>query len=113
MNGPRSAIVFFSYPDADDEKEDAVRQQTLARGTDEILANVPGLRVMNDHQVTCNPEWIELFLRQQLSDDEQAAFETHLSDCADCRIRLEAAAASDDIWSGVRRSLIHGARSGR
>jgi len=62
---------------------------------------------MNDHQVTCNPEWIELFLRQQLSDDEQAAFETHLSDCADCRIRLEAAAASDDIWSGVRRSLIH------
>jgi hypothetical protein len=42
-----------------------------------------------------------------MSDDEQAAFETHLSDCADCRIRLEAAAASDDIWSGVRRSLIH------
>jgi hypothetical protein len=43
MNGPRSAIVFFSYPDADDEKEDAVRQQTLARGTDEILANVAGV----------------------------------------------------------------------
>jgi hypothetical protein len=53
MNGPRSAIVFFSYPDADDEKEDAVRQQTLARGTDEILANVPGLRVMQSNNLSC------------------------------------------------------------
>jgi len=62
---------------------------------------------MNDNQVICNPERIELFLRQQLSDEEQLAFESHLNDCADCRVRLEAAAASDDVWSGVRRSLFH------
>ena len=54
---------------------------------------------------TCDPKPIELFLAQQLSDEEQTALELHLDDCSDCRRRLETAAAGDDIWSGVRDSL--------
>jgi len=61
---------------------------------------------MNDKQITCDPQRIELFLQQKLSDEEQTAFELHLDDCHDCRHRLEAAAASDDVWSGVRDSLL-------
>src|SRR5437016_5404046 len=60
---------------------------------------------MNNNPMTCNPERIELFLEQRLSAEEQAAFELHLDDCDDCRNQLEAAAARDDIWSGVRDSL--------
>ncbi|MCH7685494.1 MAG: serine/threonine protein kinase [Planctomycetes bacterium] len=56
--------------------------------------------------MTCDPERIELFLQQKLSDEEQTAFELHLDDCNDCRHRLEATAAGDDIWSGVRDSLL-------
>ena len=51
------------------------------------------------------PDRIELFLEQKLSDLEQAAFESHLDHCDDCRRRLETTAAGDDIWSGVRDSL--------
>ena len=60
---------------------------------------------MNNDRMTCDPKRIELFLSQQLSDEEQAAFELHLDDCNDCRRRLEATAAGDEIWSGVRDSL--------
>lgn len=60
---------------------------------------------MNNNQITCNSERIELFLGQQLSDEEQTSFESHLDDCDDCRRRLEATAARDDIWSGVRDAL--------
>ncbi len=59
----------------------------------------------NDHK-TCDPERIELSLQQKLSDEEQTAFELHLDDCDNCRRRLEATAAGDDIWSGVRESLL-------
>ena len=61
---------------------------------------------MNKNQMTCDPERIELFLQQKLSDEEQTAFELHLDDCDDCRHRLEATAAGEDIWSGVRDSLL-------
>ncbi len=60
---------------------------------------------MNNKQITCDPTRIELFLSQQLDDWEQAAFELHLDDCGDCRQQLEEAAASEEIWSGVRNSL--------
>ena len=60
---------------------------------------------MNNKQITCDPSRIELFLSQQLDDIEQAAFELHLDECVDCRSRLEEAAASEEIWSGVRNSL--------
>ena len=61
---------------------------------------------MNNNRMTCDPERIELFLQQKLSDEEQTAFELHLDDCNDCRRQLEATAAGDDIWSGVRDSLL-------
>jgi uncharacterized protein (TIGR03067 family) len=60
---------------------------------------------MNDHRTTCDPERIELFLQQKLSDEEQSAFESHLDDCRECRRRLETAAAKEEVWSGVRESL--------
>ena len=61
---------------------------------------------MNNDQETCDPQRIELCLQQKLSDEEQAAFELHLDACDGCRRRLEATAAGDDIWSGVRDSLL-------
>lgn len=60
---------------------------------------------MNHKLTACNPDSIELFLQQKLSDCEQADFERHLDDCSDCRTQLETAAASDEIWSSVRESL--------
>ena len=60
---------------------------------------------MNKSRVTCDPRLIELFLQQKLSDLEQAAFQSHLDDCDDCRRQLEAAAASAQIWAEVRDSL--------
>ena len=60
---------------------------------------------MNNRQTTCDPQRIELFLEQKLSDEEQTAFESHLSNCGDCRQRLQTAAASEDVWAEVRESL--------
>ena len=34
---------------------------------------------MNNNQMTCDPERIELFLQRRLSDDEQVTFELHLA----------------------------------
>ena len=56
---------------------------------------------MNNHRTTCDPNRIELFLEQKLRDEDQTAFEAHLNDCEDCCRRLEATAASDDVWSEV------------
>jgi hypothetical protein len=65
MNGPRSAIVFFSQTDANNAfAEDVARKQTLVHGIETILANVSGLRVMQSNDFSCtvsvmgNPESI-------------------------------------------------------
>src|SRR5208337_4516569 len=60
---------------------------------------------MNKSRTTCNPQRIQLFLDQKLSDAELSAFESHLSNCDDCRRRLETTVASEDIWSEMRESL--------
>jgi serine/threonine protein kinase/WD40 repeat protein len=60
---------------------------------------------VNDERLICDPQRIELFLQQKLDEQEQSAFELHLDDCDDCRRRLEATAAREDIWSGVRDCL--------
>src|SRR5208337_3082985 len=60
---------------------------------------------MNKSRTTCNPQRIQLFLDQKLSDTELSAFESHLSSCDDCRRRLETTVASEDIWSEMRESL--------
>ena len=54
---------------------------------------------MPNNQQLCDPQRVELFLQQKLSDDEQAAFELHLDDCQACRRQLETTAAGDDAWS--------------
>ncbi len=53
MNGPRSAIVFFSHREANEPSDEAVRQQKLAHGIDAILSNVAGLRVMQANDFSC------------------------------------------------------------
>jgi galactose mutarotase-like enzyme len=60
---------------------------------------------MSDHRTACDSGRIELFLEQKVSDGEQAAFESHLTSYADCRQRLEATAATEEIWTGVRQFL--------
>ena len=60
---------------------------------------------MNNHRTTCDSERIDLFLDQKLSDEEQSAFESHLTECGDCRQRLETAAASKDISFEICESL--------
>jgi serine/threonine-protein kinase len=60
---------------------------------------------MINHRTTCDPARIELFLQQKLNDEEQTAFESHLSDCDDCCRQLEATAASEAVWSAVCDSL--------
>ncbi|MGA2255233.1 MAG: protein kinase, partial [Thermoguttaceae bacterium] len=60
---------------------------------------------MNKYRTTCNPQRIQLFLDQKLSDAELSAFESHLSNCDDCRRRLETTVASEDIWSEMQESL--------
>lgn len=60
---------------------------------------------MTDQNCNCRPDCIELFLRQQLSDLEQAAFEAHLDHCARCRQALETHAARKEVWAAVRESL--------
>ncbi len=65
MNGPRSAIVFFSHDDANEAfAGDALRKKTLDHGIETILAHVSGLRVMQSNDFSCtvsvigNPESI-------------------------------------------------------
>lgn len=60
---------------------------------------------MNKNFATCDSDRIERFLDQQLNSRDQSTFEQHLDDCEECRHALEAAAASNEIWSGVRESL--------
>ncbi len=60
---------------------------------------------MNTNQTNCDPDRIELFLEQRLSDEEQSAFESHLSACGNCRQRLETAAAGEDISFEICESL--------
>ena len=60
---------------------------------------------MSHKQVECQTERIELFLHQQLSDNEQADFERHLDDCDECCTRLEQSAAAEDVWTSIRESL--------
>ncbi len=60
---------------------------------------------MNEHRAICDPRQIELFLHQQLTDEEQLTFERHLDDCESCRQQLESVAAAAHLWSGVQEAL--------
>ncbi len=73
---------------------------------------------MDNHPTMCDPQRIELFLQQKLSEAEQTEFQSHLDICDDCCRHLEASAAAEDVWTGVRESLrdqplsLDGLRSG-
>jgi serine/threonine-protein kinase len=60
---------------------------------------------MNNHQQICDPQRIESCLGDSLSDEEQAAFESHLEACSVCRQALEHAAADVFDWQQVREFL--------
>ncbi len=59
---------------------------------------------MNQNTI-CDANLVDLFLVDQLGDDEQAAFEQHLESCSSCRQQLEERAAGADRWSEVREFL--------
>lgn len=62
---------------------------------------------MSSYPTICDAQWIERFLDHQLTEEQEDAFEQHLNDCVVCRDKLESVAASDEIWMGLRESLVH------
>ena len=54
---------------------------------------------------TCNPNTIEDFLADRLSDDEQADFERHLNECDDCCAALQNQTAEVRLWEDARSYL--------
>ena len=60
---------------------------------------------MNKTSITCDPDRIEQFLTQQMNAQDQIAFEQHLDDCQECCQAMEAVAASDEVWDGIKESL--------
>jgi len=57
------------------------------------------------HKATCDDTRIELFLMDQMQDDERAAFERHLDGCDVCRQELERRAAEPGFWDEIRECL--------
>ena len=60
---------------------------------------------MQAQPTTCRREMIDLFLRDSLSDAEQAAFETHLATCSMCREALSDSAAEPELWDEAAEAL--------
>src|SRR5689334_17984965 len=60
---------------------------------------------MKNPQAECDPRRIEQCLADALSEDERAAFESHLDSCSDCRAALERSAAEASDWSAAREFL--------
>jgi serine/threonine-protein kinase len=56
---------------------------------------------MSKHPLTDNPRRIAQFLEGRLADADARQIERHLETCADCRSRLETAAADESYWSLV------------
>jgi hypothetical protein len=55
-----------------------------------------------NHRPSCSPVTIGQFLDEQLSDQEQGAFEAHLDECAACREQLECMTADRSWWDDAR-----------
>ncbi|HEY3395984.1 MAG TPA: zf-HC2 domain-containing protein, partial [Lacipirellulaceae bacterium] len=56
---------------------------------------------MSTHHLADNPARIEQFLEGRLTADDVRQIELHLDSCAECRGRLETAAADESYWSLV------------
>ncbi len=61
--------------------------------------------IMQTQPTTCRREMIDLFLRDSLSDVEQAAFEEHLATCSTCREALSDSAAEPELWDEAAEAL--------
>jgi hypothetical protein len=54
MNGPLSAIVFFSTgPSKEDFFDEVHRRKTVERGIESILANIRGVRLIQANNFAC------------------------------------------------------------
>ena len=50
------------------------------------------------NQQTCNRDWLDAFLKNDLNQREEQMLTSHLDDCADCREELESRAAEQSVW---------------
>jgi serine/threonine-protein kinase len=55
--------------------------------------------------VSCNWEALDQFLSDRLADEERMTLENHLSDCPECRSRLEGLAAEPAVWTETHEFL--------
>ncbi|MFM2219955.1 MAG: Serine/threonine-protein kinase PknB [Planctomycetota bacterium] len=50
------------------------------------------------NQQTCNPAWLDAFLKNELNESEEQMLTSHLDECSDCREELESRAAEQSVW---------------
>jgi serine/threonine protein kinase len=50
------------------------------------------------NQQTCNPAWLDAFLKNDLNQSEEQMLTSHLDECSDCREELESRAAEQSVW---------------
>ena len=62
-------------------------------------------KIMATHPLDDNPLRIDEFLEGRLATDESRQIELHLETCADCRSRLEKAAAEESYWTEAATHL--------
>ncbi len=60
---------------------------------------------MNNNNVACDAESLELLLNDKLAADRREALESHLDDCTPCRERLEQLAAEPALWAEAHEAL--------
>lgn len=53
----------------------------------------------------CHPEMLQQSLNDQLTEQQEEQLTLHLTECADCRARLESLAGSGDDWSRISDAL--------
>lgn len=57
------------------------------------------------NQQTCNPAWLDAFLKNELNESEEQMLTSHLDECSDCREELESRAAEQSV---SHRSFVGG-----
>jgi serine/threonine protein kinase len=57
------------------------------------------------NQQTCNPDLLDAFLQNELSDFDEQQFTRHLDECADCREELESRTAERSAWQEASNML--------
>lgn len=60
---------------------------------------------MNKLQSVCDPDLLDAFLDEMLSDEQEEQLTIHLDDCSTCRDVIQHKAAEDSSWSEARSLL--------